>query len=127
MLAARITLAHISISAAMRVANSFGVLATLAVKERDNLRGRTSGNKDAHPTIAFDLGVARLRHGRHVGENLRARLTGDRERTHGSFPDVLHGRLRRDEADRRVTSDNCGDRRPAAPEGNMEGRGPARA
>jgi len=28
MLAARITLAHISISAAMRVANSFGVLAT---------------------------------------------------------------------------------------------------
>src|SRR5262249_28372087 len=39
---------------------------------------------------------------------------------HGSFPDVLHGRLWRTEADRRVTSNNCGDRGPAAPEGNMD-------
>src|SRR5262249_13163057 len=101
----------------VRLREDFGAL---AVKDRDNLRRGAGGNKDAHPTIAFDLGVARLRHGRHVGENLRARLTGDRERTHSSFPAVLHGRLRRDEADRRVTRDNCGDRRPAAPEGNMD-------
>src|SRR5262249_42152122 len=38
---------------------------------------------------------------------------------HGSFPDVLHGRLWRAEADRRVTGDDCGDRGPAASERNM--------
>src|SRR5256886_12790109 len=94
--------------------------AALAGKDRYNLCGGAGGNKDAYPTIAFDLRVAHLRHGRHVGENLRARLAGDRERAHGSFPDVLHGRLGRAEADWRVTSDNCGDRGPAAPEGNMD-------
>src|SRR5215475_4756543 len=45
---------------------------------------------------------------------------GNRKRPHGSFPDVLHGRLWRTEADRRVTSNNCGDRGAAAPEGNMD-------
>ena len=71
--AARITLANISISAAMRAANSFGVVrdhvvakgsepllhvrlredfGALAVKDRDNLRRGAGGNKDAHPTIA---------------------------------------------------------------------------
>src|SRR5262245_42389785 len=92
----------------------------LAVKNCDDFRGSAGGDKNAHPTIAFDLWVASLRHGRHVGENLRALLAGDRKRPHGSFPDVLHGRLWRTEADRRVTSNNCGDRGPAAPEGNMD-------
>jgi hypothetical protein len=41
-------------------------------------------------------------------------------------PHVLHRRLWRAEADRRVTSDNCGDRGPASPEREYaRGRGQA--
>ena len=112
MLAARITLAHFSVSSAMSLPNSAGVIGIgvaaqigkprlhlgigegrvdLLVEPVDDLRRRVLGRADAIPPARL---VARheFAHGRDVRQRLRARRGRHRQRAQLAGPDVLDRR-----------------------------------
>ena len=64
-------------------------------------------------------GVAGFRRRRHVRQRLRARLAGHRQPAQPALDDLLRGRRRRGEADRRMARDRCAHRQARAVEWDM--------
>src|SRR5205823_3744986 len=77
----------------------------LAMKQRDDVFRRASWNDEAEPVFAFDVRIARFRHGRNIRQRLRPDLSRDRERPQLAVSYLRHRGRRRDDADRRVIAD----------------------
>src|SRR5437660_12838472 len=89
------------------------------MKQTDDVLGGSGWDENAHPAIALDLRIASFSHGRNIRQNLRARFARNCKRTHVAFFDLRNGCGGRAEADRSVPSDDRGNRRAAAIEGDV--------
>src|SRR5258708_3529753 len=57
----------------------------LPIKQTDDVLRGSGRDENAHPAIALDLPVARLSHGRYIGQNLRTSFARDPDRPHITF------------------------------------------
>ena len=135
MFAARITLAHLSISTFNCVENSSGFVPNdfeaewhhalpdvrqlddaldCSVEQSDDFLGTAGRKEDADPSVPFQVGMARFRGGGHIRKHRRASLARNRNRTQLAALDVRRSRGQGRERDRHVSGDDCADRRSGA-------------